>query len=652
MRNFAKLKKFPLASIQPCGFLKDQLLLGKDGMAGNLYKLEPGIIVDPLKKRTVVDGWANEAQIGWGAEISGNYWTAYIQHAFTLNDAEMINTATEWVNELLKKQRDDGYLGAYDQPGDNIYDDYNAWGTMCLTRGLIGFYEATGRNDVLDAVHNCLLWFTREWAGDNKTSYCGISIIEPMVYTYELTGDERLVRFAEEYTEYLAEHDMFNNSYKAFLEKELYYNCNHTANMGIAIRMPALLYSVTGSEKYLRASERIIEQLKGKAIQLSGAPVSVTEFLGPVGSTTESEYCNFAFYNASYSCMSYISGNAKYGDYMEEVFYNAAQGARKKDERAIAYFTAPNQIYATEKSSSSTGDMQVYAPCYPTACCPVTSVTIVPEFIKGMMLTDANNHLYVAAYGPCTLDHGDFSIKEKTLYPFRNNVTLEIKKAAEYSVFLKIPTWADSYEIRINGEKARSEKNEMGYAEVHKAWSVSDTIEIFFDTDVKIIRVDDSDFAKKYPIAFKYGALLYSYHIPEKWRKTAGRPVTPLPEGYSWYNVVPDYATLPFKDRHEAKANKKDEISWNVAIDPSIRADDVTIEHCETDGYAWENAPIRLHTHCYKAPYLCSTYPTRTHEPFGDKQFVTKKLPLILEPYGCTNLRISYFPIADMDSLK
>lgn len=66
----------------PCGFLKDQLLLGKDGMAGNLYKLEPGIIVDPLKKRTVVDGWANEAQIGWGAEISGNYWTAYIQHAF------------------------------------------------------------------------------------------------------------------------------------------------------------------------------------------------------------------------------------------------------------------------------------------------------------------------------------------------------------------------------------------------------------------------------------------------------------------------------------------------------------------------------------------------------------------------------------------
>ena len=33
---------------------------------------------------------------------------------------------------------------------------------------------------------------------------------------------------------------------------------------------------------------------------------------------------------------------------------------------------------------------------------------------------------------------------------------------------------------------------------------------------------------------------------------------------------------------------------------------------------------------------------------YGDKQYVTDKLPLTLVPYGCTNLRITYFPIADL----
>lgn len=55
---------------------------------------------------------------------------------------------------------------------------------------------------------------------------------------------------------------------------------------------------------------------------------------------------------------------------------------------------------------------------------------------------------------------------------------------------------------------------------------------------------------------------------------------------------------------------------------------------------------IKLHTHCYKAPYLWPLYPQKTYEPLEDYQYVTDKLELTLEPYGCTNLRITYFPKA------
>jgi len=365
------------------------MVIGKDGMAGHLYELELGMIHDPYINKSYVEQWGDGDQSGWGAEISGNYWAGYIQYAFTLGDEEMIKIATDWVDTMIKKQRPDGYLGTYYEEDAKIFEDFNAWGTSCAMRGLIAFYEATGRKDVLDAVYRCMLWFCDTWTGDDKTSYGGPLIIEILVFCYYYTQDKKLIEFAEEYEQYLISHDIFSISTKTFLEGDFHYYSNHTAGLGVQVRRPALLYTVTGDKEQLKASERIIEQVSAHSVQLSGAPICSAEYLAPVTSNGEAEYCSFAYYNASYSYMSYITGEAKYGDYMEEMFYNAAQGARKKDEKAIAYLSAPKQIFATCYSSTEAGvtDMQVYAPCYPTSCCPVNAVVVIPEFIRGMMIT-------------------------------------------------------------------------------------------------------------------------------------------------------------------------------------------------------------------------------------------------------------------------
>ena len=159
MKKYQKLERFPLGAVKAEGYMKDQLIRSKNGMGGHLYELEPGMINDPYLHRTEVPQWSGGNQLGWGAEISGNYWTGFIQLAFVLGDEEMIAKATEWVDEMLKKRRADGYLGTYFEEGADIYEDYNAWGTSCVMRGLLAFYEATGRQDVFDAVYGCMLWF-------------------------------------------------------------------------------------------------------------------------------------------------------------------------------------------------------------------------------------------------------------------------------------------------------------------------------------------------------------------------------------------------------------------------------------------------------------------------------------------------------------
>lgn len=648
MNNYLKYTRFPLGSIKAEGFLKEQMQIGKNGMAGNLYKLEPEMIEAPYLREFDVPAWSKTEATGWGAEISGNYWTGYVQYAFTLGDEEMIQIATDWVDGVIQRQASDGYLGTYPEKSDiaDRYEDYNAWGTACGMRALLAFYEATGREDVLKAVHKCMLWFCKEWAGDRKTAYAGPFIIEIMIETYRLTGDEKLVDFCEDYLDYLCRNDIFANSYKTMLSTELRYNSNHTAGFGTAVRLPALVYSATGKKEYLEATEKRIKEVREKCMHLSGGAVSMSEFLGPVSSTAESEYCAFQTFNMSYTHMSCITGEAKYGDYMEEVFYNAAQGARKKDERAIAYLSAPNQVYASMDSSNAMRDDQVYAPCFPVACCPVNSVAIVPEFIRGMILKGENSEVCIMAYGPCTLNCDDISLKVNTMYPFRNKVSVEMDCDKEFALKLRIPVWCEGYEIYLNGKVLPQEANK-GFVTVRNEWKKGDSLELDFKASVKVIKVDDTDGADKHPLAVKYGALLFSYHIPEKWEKTEGRPMTALPEGWSWYNAMPDFTEPDIPDIHERNGMLKYAFSWNIAIDENLSEEDFTVEETEGSGYVWANAPIKLHTHCYKAPDMWAPYQCKTLEPYGKYQRVTQKLPLVLEPYGYTNLRITYFPKAD-----
>ncbi len=654
MKTFQKLNRFPLGSITADGFLKDQLIRSKNGMGGHLYELEPEMIADPFVNKSYVKRWGDGDQSGWGAEISGNYWTGYIQMAFTLNDEELIKRATQWVDDVLKNQKEDGYLGTYYEHDAKIYEDYNAWGTFCGMRGLLAFYEATGRQDVFDAVYRCMLWFCRTWTGDKKTSYEGPSLIEIMVFCYYRTGDERLIQFCEEYEKFLCEtNTAFKVSYKSFLYDKLEFNSNHTAGYGIQTRMPALLYSATGNPDYLKASERVLDTIHSIATHITGSPVSVTEYLGPVSSTAETEYCSYAFFNQTFSYMSYITGDAKYGDYMEELFYNGAQGARRKDEKSIAYLNSPNQIYATNESSSAMIDMQVYSPCYPVSCCPVNAVAVVPEFIRGMMLKDDSDNVYITAYGPCTLKYKDIEIVENTLYPFRDTVEFSINSNKNFSVFLKIPSWCKEYTVTVNGAPVAASADSNGYAEVKRYWQCGDKLIINFKAEIEVLRIDDSMASKKYPIAIRRGALVYAMHIPTLWKEyTPREDQAILPEGWHWYEGFPAYEEADVPDQHEQMGLKRYQISWNVALDENLKASDIELQELDTDGYAWESPFVKLKLKGYRAPYLCSPYPRRTFEPFCDKQTVDIEREIELVPYGCTNLRITYFPIADLDTLN
>ncbi len=259
---------------------------------------------------------------------------------------------------------------------------------------------------------------------------------------------------------------------------------------------------------------------------------------------------------------------------------------------------------------------------------------------------DEAENIFVAAYGPCSLNWHGISLREETQYPFRNKVVFVMDCEKTFALHLKIPAWSRGKTITLNGEAVTCTRTD-NYAVLHRSWKPGDRVEICFETAVEVVTVDDSDYASKYPLAVRYGALIFAYQVPEGWYPVTPRPESaPLPEGWYWYQVIPLFEEADVPDQHEQTGLRRNQICWNIAVDENLSPEDITVEEVPEDGYVWEHPMLKLHTHCYKAPYLVPPYPKKTQEPYGKYQYVTDRLPLELVPYGCTNLRMTYFPKA------
>lgn len=646
MKSHGKLAALPLGSIKAEGWIREQLLRNKEGMGGHLDELEPDMIANPYINCGTDEEWG-AVKAGWGAEISGNFWYGFMMLAFGLDDEELKAKAERWVNGVLKNQRPNGYMGTYTE-NDDVMDDYNAWGTNCGMKAMLAYYEATGREDVLEAVHRCMLWFCDTWSGNKKTRYAGITLVESMAICYLHTGDDRLLTFIDEYFDFLNRCDLYFISRNAMLSDEFRYNSQHSAGFACDIWPYATAYKANGDKLNLEAAENAIRKIKKYALQYTGGIPSHAEYLGPVSASVETEYCTLGFFESALIHTAEASGNPEYIDLVERVLFNGAQGARKKDEKAIAYMSSPNQLFANENSGLFINNMQQYAPVYPTSCCPVVSVWVVPDYLRSIAMRGEDG-IYLASYGPATINCGEFTLKEETAYPFRDTikVTVSTDKEVATNINVRIPGWCEGAKIVVNGEAVADAPQAGTYYPLSRTWKNGDVIEITFPMKVRLSQLDDSQMMARHPMAVEYGPLLFSLKLPEVWTAVKGSPRNPLPEGWSWWDVNPKLDWDERGDIYEQHGLRKFNISWNVAIDENLSPDDVKVEFCE-GGYVWENPQVKLHLPAYKALYSYPPYLRKTMDLYSGPIDVYDEMEIEMVPYGCTNLRITYIPRAKL----
>ena len=659
--NGPVFERLPLGAITAQGWIHQQLSRSKEGMGGHLDELEPEMIGRPYVTRE----HQSKVSPGWSGEISGTYWAGLVPLAFTLHDPELIAKADRWVHAFLALQEEDGYLGSY-RKTENRQEDYSPWSANWGYRALLAWYDATGEEAVLEAVHKGLLWYVEHWGGDAKTSYAAPTLIESMIDVWRLTGDERLAEWSAEYLDWLDENDPFHHSRRALLRPELQFNEDHVVAFGENVKNPALVWLFTQKAEDLAASENGVRQVWAKCRQINGAPASNGEHHAPSASHHVTEYCNFPTWQNSFLRLLAITGDAHYADLAERICLNAGEGARKKDERAIAYFSSPNQFFATIGSELfHPADFGVYGPNFNVACCPAQSVRLIPEYVRSMALCDASGNLALSLYGPCQInlaksapknltenqtknqapsDASDSAatLPEETIYPFDGKVTLTFatENSWEKALLLKIPGWCEEFSVTRNGEKIEPQVTD-GWATVKGPWTNGDTLEINFAMTPKVVAAPDVYFPVEPLRSVEYGPLLFALPYSVAWQPIEGNPITPLPEGWSWLNAVCDgdpgfFALAP------------------ETLDGREKIEVVTKE-ITSENYPWENPPFTLsvpllRTQKHAWPYGAYSFNHLHHTllPYGnpvtpDEGAVVERMELV--PYGCTNLRLACFPV-------
>ena len=629
------------------GWLKGQLELSLSGMGGHLGEIEPDQMAKPYVTRDFNPANGARGLVGWCAEMGAEYTLGTAMLAYTLGDDALVARATARIRAAMSLQEPDGYLGAY-RPGDNRQEDFNAWGCHFFYNAMLLEYSRTGDKAILDAVHRGLLWFVRNWSGEKKTDYAGPAIIEPATAVYRLTGDRRLLDFCKEYADWLDRPGRKNGA--TFTRFPLHRHAYHVAAIAARLKLPVALALAADRRDLLDAAVKMLSDHRdGLGWQATYAPCADGEWTAAPSCVGETEYCDFVYNLELFQLLASLTGETGYADAIERIVFNAAQGARGKDERTIGYMTSPNQWYATRTSSRWGPEpfYGVYAPNVNAACCPANSIRLYPLYVMRAVFREGRD-LRVMNYGPyavrTTADGAEVSVESETDYPFGGRVTLRVRADGwRGALRLRRPAWAESADVTRNGERVAVQETD-GVLVVPGPWrGGGETVTVDFGWSPVVKAVRDRDFGEEPLKTVEWGALVFAQPVEETWTSVPrSKPIwgadeaPPQPKEWPWFDVT----------------CRKEPVAY--ALPPELSPAEIRVvrEGSGMAGHPWQKPPVKLLVPMVRAS---SAYPPEgrdgLHTPLPSHGAVapdagSPRESVELVPFGATCLRMTCFPTA------
>jgi hypothetical protein len=160
------------------------------------------------------------------------------------------------------------------------------------------------------------------------------------------------------------------------------------------------------------------------------------------------------------------------------------------------------------------GGDQIRNPWYDTTCCPPNLERTFAS-LPGYFYSTSKDGLYVHLYDNSQLDwHLEdgtgLKVVQKTNYPWDGTVEISVApaKPGEFTFYLRVPGWADSTQVSING-KPLSGATPGQYLALQRRWAHGDVINVKFGMTPEVIEANPRVVEDYGRVAVQRGPLIY-----------------------------------------------------------------------------------------------------------------------------------------------
>ncbi|MDR3620425.1 MAG: glycoside hydrolase family 127 protein [Paludisphaera borealis] len=618
------LEPLPLGRIKPAGWLKRQLEVQAAGLGGCLDEFWPDI-----KSSAWIGGKAE----GWERVP---YWLDGLVPLAYLNDDPALKAKVKrFVDTILERQQPDGWLGPIgDAAGHQPYDP---WPLFPLFKAFLQYEQATADPRVIPALLRCARKIDKVLDQTPLSSWGKMRAADFATALYALHDRVRepwlidLARkaFAQSY-DWRAHFDDFKFTGKTQGKFDL---DTHGVNTAMGLKYGAVRYRISGDPKDRGSVFSMLEILDEYHGQATGM-FTCDEHLAGRNPSQGTELCTVVEAMFSLETAIAITGDARLGDRLEKITFNALPATFKKDMTAHQYDQQCNQVVCKREGEhvyvDNGPDSNLYGLEPNFGCCTANFHQGWPKFVSNLWMKTPGGGLAVVAYAPCFVETEiqgkPVKVEVKTDYPFRDaiEIVVTVPEPMTFPLELRVPEWSPPLVIEgtnVTVQRVGPPRKEgAGYQTLNARWSGSTVVRFALPAEFRLYRGDHDS------VAVERGPLVFALPIGAEWKKLKDNPRF---ADWEVYPTTPWNYALEIDPANLAKSLRLEQGPLNAG--GSLFSVDAAPSSIQVKGRRLESWKLEKGA---AAPPPRS--PARSDAPLEELRLI---------PYGCTDLRITEFPM-------
>lgn len=627
------LQPLTLGAIKPRGWLLDQLRLQADGLTGHLDEFWPSV--------------RDSRWIGGGCEgwERAPYWLdGLIPLAFLLDDDKLKAKAKRWIDHILSRQHEDGWLGAKDDAheGEGLAQ-LDLWPLFVLFKAFLQWRDATDDERVVPALLRCarrvqLLVGTeplRSWAMLRWADF-----VVSLHQLYELSGEAWLLELAAtcaaqgyDWNAHFADLPMKRKTRHEDLGEEVGLPL-HGVNNAMGLKTGAvqsrqnLEDAPANRPQFTSNALAVLDEYHGAASGMFNAD----EHLAGLSPSQGFETCAVVEEMFSLEVAGAITGQAALFDRLEQIAFNALPASCSADMWSHQYHQQTNQVLCSDEPrdwTDSGSNANVFGQDVNFGCCQANLHQGWPKLAASLWMKTVDG-IALAAYAPCEVStcigETEVVLTEETDYPFRGDarISVRLSRPVRFNLRLRVPQWTRDFSLEINGQQHLAQPAQ-GWLEIAREWRDNDEIVLRLSMPVREERRANG------AVSLHRGPLLLALPLAEEWRAIGSPYVEAESRAQEW--------------------EIRSQSPWNFALDMNETRANLEVEESPISAKPFNNSEphLRVSVRARRAP----DWKLENHSaspPVAVKaslEYPIETLKLI--PYGCARLRVAEFPCIESD---